>query len=159
MRRALMLAFFALACAALPAAAEAGRPHRHHHPAFSAGEPGDPKRPARVVTVTMREADGKMLFIPDRVEVRKGEQIKFVLRNNGELDHEFVLATKQENEKHAEEMKKHPDMAHDEPNGKRLKPSKEDLLVWRFTKSGRFEYGCLIPGHRETGMIGTVIVR
>ena len=57
-----------------------------------------------------------MLFIPDRVEVRKGEQIRFILRNNGQLEHEFVLATPTENIKHAEEMKKYPDMEHDDPN-------------------------------------------
>ena len=59
-----------------------------------------------------------MLFVPARLEVKKGEQIKFVLRNNGELDHEFVLASTADNLKHAEAMQKNPDMAHAEPNGK-----------------------------------------
>ena len=96
----------------------------HSHETFTAGEPGDPKKPARVVQITMKEEDGKMLFIPDRVEVRKGEQIKFVLRNNGELAHEFMLASKAENDKHAELMQKYPDMEHDDPNGKTLQTKK-----------------------------------
>jgi uncharacterized cupredoxin-like copper-binding protein len=100
-----------------------------------------------------------MLFIPNRVEVKRGEQIRFVLRNNGELEHEFVLATADENLKHAEQMKKHPDMEHDDPNAKRVKPKQRDQLVWRFTKRGTFEFGCLFPGHREAGMLGTVIVK
>jgi len=129
------------------------------HGSFSAGEPGDPKKPARVVLVTMRESDGKMMFIPDKVEVRKGEQIRFMLRNSGLLEHEFLLATTEENLKHAQLMKKFPDMEHDEPNGKRLKPNGASEIVWRFTKAGTFEYGCLIPGHREAGMTGTVIVK
>jgi uncharacterized cupredoxin-like copper-binding protein len=129
------------------------------HGSFSAGEPGDPKKPARVVLVTMRERDGKMMFIPDKVEVRKGEQIRFMLRNSGLLEHEFLLATTEENLKHAELMKKFPDMEHDEPNGKRLKPNGASEIVWRFTKAGTFEYGCLIPGHREAGMTGTIIVK
>jgi uncharacterized cupredoxin-like copper-binding protein len=131
----------------------------HAHGTFSAGEPGNPKRPARIVQVTMREGEGKMMFIPDRVEIKRGEQIKFVLRNNGELDHEFVLATTEENLKHAEEMKKNPEMEHDDPNAKRVKPKKTDEIVWKFTKAGQFEYGCLIPGHREAGMTGIIIVR
>jgi uncharacterized cupredoxin-like copper-binding protein len=131
----------------------------HGHATFSAGEPGNPKRPARVVQVTMREADGKMMFVPDRVEVKRGEQIKFVLRNNGALDHEFILATTEENIKHAEQMKKNPEMEHDDPNAKRLQPQKTNEIVWRFTKAGQFEFGCLIPGHREAGMTGTVIVK
>jgi len=133
--------------------------HSHGHATFSAGEPGDPKRPARVVQVVMREADGKMLFVPDRLELKKGEQVKFVLRNNGDIEHEFVLATAAENLKHAEAMKKNPDMEHDDPNAKRVQSKKSDELVWKFTKVGEFEYGCLIPGHREAGMVGVVIVK
>ncbi|MEH2611097.1 putative cupredoxin-like copper-binding protein [Bradyrhizobium sp. AZCC 1693] len=152
-----------LAAALLSASAWAGagpKGHSHSHDeAFSAGEPGDPKKPARVVQVTMGEADGKMLFMPAKVEVKKGEQVKFVLRNNGELDHEFILATTAENLKHGEAMKKNPDMEHDDPNGKRLAPKKADEIVWKFTKAGQFEYSCLIPGHREAGMVGTVVVK
>jgi uncharacterized cupredoxin-like copper-binding protein len=159
----------ALVCGALLTAAIVGwagpgyshgpKPGDSHHESFSAGEPGDPKKPARIVNVVMREGDGKMMFVPDRLEIKKGEQIKFVLRNNGDLDHEFLLATTAENLKHAEEMKKNPDMEHDEPNGKRLSPKKSAEMVWRFTKAGEFEYGCLIPGHREAGMTGKVIVK
>jgi uncharacterized cupredoxin-like copper-binding protein len=126
---------------------------------FSAGEPGNPKKPARVVLITMREGDGRMMFIPDKVEVRRGEQIRFILTNTGRLEHEFILATEAENLKHAEEMKKNPDMEHDDPNGKRVAPAKKSEIVWRFTKPGTFEYGCLIPGHREAGMTGIVIVK
>jgi len=129
------------------------------HGNFSAGEPGDPKKSARIVLVTMREGDGKMMFIPDKLEVRKGEQIRFMLRNSGLLEHEFLLATTEENLKHAEVMKKFPDMEHDDPNGKRLKPNGTSDIVWRFTKTGTFEFGCLIPGHREAGMLGTVVVK
>jgi uncharacterized cupredoxin-like copper-binding protein len=129
------------------------------HGNFSAGEPGDPKKPARVVLITMREEPGKMMFIPNKVEVRKGEQIRFMLRNSGALEHEFMLATAAENAKHAEQMKKFPDMEHDDPNGKRLKPNASAEIVWKFSKAGEFQFGCLIPGHPEAGMRGTVIVK
>lgn len=145
---------------AAPAYAGEGPPgHHHHDDSFSAGEPGNPKKPARIVQVTMGEADGKMTFTPTKVEVKKGEQVRFILRNNGELEHEFVLASTADNLKHAEAMKKNPDMEHDDPNGKRLAPKKSDEIVWKFTKKGEFEYSCLIPGHREAGMTGTVVVK
>jgi uncharacterized cupredoxin-like copper-binding protein len=99
------------------------------------------------------------MFIPNKVEVKKGEQIRFMLRNSGALEHEFVLATAEENAKHAEQMKKNPDMEHDDPNGKRLKPKGTAEIVWRFTKAGEFQFGCLIPGHTEAGMVGTVVVK
>jgi uncharacterized cupredoxin-like copper-binding protein len=161
MGRSLMILTFALTLT-LGSAASAGPGspgHGHSHGGFSAGAPGDPKKPARVVQVTMREGDGKMVFVPQRVEVKRGEQVRFMLRNSGELEHEFVLATTEENIKHAEDMKKNPEMEHDDPNAKRLAPKKAGEVVWRFSKAGTFEFGCLIPGHREAGMIGTVIVK
>jgi uncharacterized cupredoxin-like copper-binding protein len=131
----------------------------HDQGTFSVGEPGDPKKKSRTILVTMKEGDGRMMFIPDRVEVTRGEQIRFILTNTGLPPHEFILASTEENLKHAEEMKKNPEMEHDDPNGKRLEPNKKSEIVWRFTKAGTFEYGCLIPGHREAGMTGTVIVK
>ena len=148
-------ALFAAIAAALPVTPA----HSHEATHFSAGEPGNPKRPARTVLVTMKEADGKMLYFPDKIAVRKGEQIRFILQNTGELDHEFLLATTDENLKHGEVMKKFPDMEHDDPNGKRLKPKGKSEIVWRFTKAGEFEFACLIPGHREAGMLGKIIVK
>ncbi|MDO9059636.1 MAG: cupredoxin family protein [Bradyrhizobium sp.] len=139
-------------------AGPAGHNHSHRE-TFSAGEPGNPKKPSRTVQVTMGESDGKMLFVPARIEVRKGEQIKFVLRNNGELEHEFVLASTADNLRHAEAMKKNPNMEHEEPNGREVDPKKTSEIIWKFTKAGEFEYACLIPGHREAGMIGTILVK
>lgn len=158
MKRLVIAASFVSVLLAMPAQAAEGAAG-HSHDNFSAGEPGDPKRPARIVQVVMREMDGKMVFIPERVEVRRGEQIRFLLANNGELDHEFVLASKADNLKHAELMKKYPDMEHDDPNGKTLKPKVKAEIVWRFTRAGTFEFACLIPGHREAGMLGTVVVK
>ena len=132
----------------------------HSHGGETAyGKPGDPKKSARVVPVTMREVDGKMLFFPDKVQVKRGEQVRFKLTNKGELPHEFVIATVEENRQHAEEMKKNPDMEHDDPNAKKLEPNKSGEILWHFTKAGEFEFACLIPGHLEAGMRGTIIVK
>jgi len=62
----------------------------------------------------------EMDYTPAVIEVKRGEQIHFVLRNVGTEAHEFLLATTAENLKHGEAMKKNPDMEHDEPNGLRL---------------------------------------
>src|SRR5512133_1623033 len=129
------------------------------HGTFSAGRPGDPKKPARIGKSKMFEGSGKMGFEPARIEVRRGEQVRFVLQNDGEEDHEFVLATVAENRKHAEVMKKNPDMEHDDPNTRRLMPHGNGELVWKFTKRGEFEFACLIPGHYDKGMFGKIIVK
>jgi len=139
----------------MPFPASAHEDHGH----FSAGEPGDPKKPARVVNIKMFEGGGKMGYEPARIEVRRGEQIRFVLQNDGEEDHEFILATIVENRKHAEVMKKNPDMEHDDPNAKRLLPHGYGEIFWKFNKRGTFEFACLIPGHYEKGMFGKIIVK
>ena len=148
-----------LAGAAGIAWAGAGPPGHHHGGEAAFGQPGNPKKPARTVTLTMEEGDGKMAFSPAVVEVKLGEQIKFVISNKGELDHEMILATLAMNLAHAEEMKKNPDMEHDDPNAKRIAPKKTAEILWHFTRAGEFDFSCLIPGHRETGMHGKVIVK
>ena len=141
-----------LAAAVIPAAA-----HDEAHSA--AGMPGDPAKPARTVTVAMSEGDGTMKFTPDRVEVKKGEQVRFVIENKGALAHEFRLATVKDNDEHAAMMRQMPDMQHHEANAVSLDPGKSTKLLWRFSDAGTFEFACLIPGHREAGMHGTVVVK
>ena len=134
--------------------AEASAHGAHEH--FAAGEPGDPKKPFRVVKITMLEDGKKMLFEPAVVEVRLGEQVRFEIFNEGSWNHEFVLAS--ETAKHAM-MKKFPDMEHADPNALRLSPFASGAILWKFTKRGAFEYACLIPGHLEAGMHGQVVVK
>ena len=160
MARSITLPALALSLASLagPVSAGPGAPG-HSHSGFSAGQPGDPRKPARTVVISMHESDGKMAFSSNYVEVRRGEQIKFVLQNKGELDHEFILATTKDNDKHAALMMKYPEMEHDDPNAKRLGASKNGEMLWQFTKTGEYEFACLIPGHREAGMHGKIVVK
>ena len=155
-----LLALTVLAVSTGVASAGPGAPgHSHSHSEYSAGQPGDPKQPARVVNVVMREDGRRMLFEPNRLEIKKGEQVRFVITNSGLLNHEFVLATVRENRKHAQVMKKHPHMEHDDPNAKQVPVYLTDEIVWRFTKKGEFEFACLIPGHYERGMFGKIVVK
>jgi uncharacterized cupredoxin-like copper-binding protein len=125
---------------------------------FSAGEPGEPQKSARVVNVTIRDAGGKLAFDPALVNVRLGEQIKFFVTNAGQLDHEFFLGSPEEISEHEDMMKKMPDMEHHDANVIRLKPTETKEIVWHFSKAGDFEYACLLPGHLEAGMFGKVDV-
>src|SRR5262245_50750223 len=137
---------------------EPARAHTDGH-VFAAGEPGDPKKPFRVIEITMTDGPGTMTYSPNRIDVRKGEQIKFVLRNTGYLPHEFLIDSFENNAKHKIQMEKNPEMEHDDPNGKRVESKKSAEILWRFTKAGTFEFACLIPGHYETGMKGVVNVK
>ena len=130
-----------------------------HAELFAAGEPADPKKDFRVVELAMTEGSGTMAFAPNAVEVKVGEQIKFVIKNTGALDHEFKLDSFEQIAKHKIAMEKNPEMIHDDPNGTRLEPSKSGEVFWRFSKTGTFEFACLIPGHYEAGMHGKVVVK
>ena len=141
-----------------PASAHSGH-GQHGARSFAAGEPGDPKRPFRTVEIIMTDEGAKMAYTPNRIEVKRGEQVKFVLKNVGVVDHEFLIDTKQNNAKHKLEMEKNPDLEHEEPNGARLKPGVTREILWRFTKAGTFEFACLLPGHYESGMKGIVVIK
>lgn len=120
------------------------------------GREGDPKKVTRTITVGMSD---KMRFSPETIEVKRGDTVRFQAKNGGKIMHEMVLGTMDELKKHAEVMKKHPGMEHDEPYMAHVAAGKTQNMVWQFTKAGEFWYACLIPGHFEAGMIGKIVVR
>ncbi|MDB5796259.1 MAG: plastocyanin [Paucimonas sp.] len=73
--------------------------------------------------------------------------------------HEMVLGTMAELKEHGALMKRFPDMEHDEPSMAHVAPGKTEEIVWKFTKDGQFHFGCLIPGHFESGMVGSITVK
>jgi uncharacterized cupredoxin-like copper-binding protein len=126
---------------------------------YAAGEPGNPKKPSRTVKVTMSEANGTMSYDPAEIDVKKGEQIKFILKNVGTLKHEFFLDSFDHNASHKIEMQKNPEMEHEDSNAQSIEPGQQKEILWKFSKLGSFEFACLIPGHYEAGMHGKVIVK
>ena len=82
----------------------------------------------------------------------------FAISNKGKLLHELVIGTEEELQKHAALMRKNPTMEHDEPYMAHVKPGSTEKMTWQFTKPGTFLYGCLVAGHFEAGMKGTILV-
>ena len=119
------------------------------------GREGDPKKVTKTITIGMADT---MRFSPDKLEIKEGETVRFVIQNKGQVLHELVLGSEDELKKHAEVMKKFPSMEHEEPYMAHVKPGKQEGMVWQFNKAGTFTYGCLIPGHWEAGMKGTIVV-
>ena len=91
-------------------------------------------------------------------EFKQGETVRFVVKNLGQVKHEFSLGTKKELAEHSALMKKFPDMVHDEPNKVSLEPGQQGEVVWQFTKPGNVDFACLHPGHYDAGMKGQVKV-
>ena len=120
------------------------------------GQEGDPKKVSRTIRMGMTD---KMRFTPESVTVKRGETVKFVVRNDGQVLHEMVLGTSEALKEHAALMKKFPEMEHADANMAHVKPGKAGEIVWQFTKVGEFEFACLQPGHFEAGMVGKVVVK
>ena len=118
-------------------------------------------------------------YEPSKIEIKKGETVKFVVTNKGELVHEFNIATKEMHLKHQPEMqmmveheilladkidkkkmmemaKKNPSMAHSHSNSVLLSPGESADLIWKFTNSVKIEAACNVPGHYEAGMVAEI---
>ena len=119
------------------------------------GIAGDARAVKRTIAISMSD---NMRFTPDRIEVRQGETLKFVIRNAGKLMHEFVIGTKKELDEHAALMLKFPNMEHDEPYMAHVAPGKTGQIVWTFNRAGEFDFACLIAGHYQAGMVGKISV-
>jgi uncharacterized cupredoxin-like copper-binding protein len=145
---------------------------------YAFGRAGDPRRAARTFHIGM---DDRMHFRamatlpqdakgdartgdphqmqPGDIVVKRGETVRFVVRNDGKVMHEMVIGTMKELKEHAELMRKFPDMEHDEPYMAHVAPGKQGEIVWQFTKPGEFHYACLVPGHMEAGMVAKITVQ
>ncbi len=145
------------------AQAHGSRPHGHqghHAPLVKEQKPwgiaAEPREARRTIEILMTD---DMRFSPAHIDVREGETLRLRAVNRGQVMHEIVIGTRQELEEHAEMMKKHPNMEHDEPYMAHVEPGQRGDIVWTFNRPGDFEFACLIPGHFEAGMRGTIRVR
>ncbi|UCM18396.1 cupredoxin domain-containing protein [Ensifer adhaerens] len=153
-------AIFGILVAAFASPALASGNHAGGHgEAMAVGEPGKKANATQTIRVTMKETDdGKMIFTPSTFKVRKGQTVVFAIKNDGELDHEFVLDQEDKIIEHKAAMEKFPEMEHDDPNAIRLEPGKSGEIIWKFTNDGTFKIACLVPGHYDAGMHGDVTV-
>ncbi|HEY8877665.1 MAG TPA: cupredoxin family protein [Roseateles sp.] len=119
------------------------------------GIAGERRAARRTIEIKMSD---EMRFTPSRIEVRRGETVRLVMRNTGAVLHELVIGTLQELEEHAALMLKFPGMEHDEPYMAHVQPGQTGEIVWTFNRAGEFDFACLIAGHFQAGMRGKFIV-
>jgi len=119
------------------------------------GQTGKSEQINRTVKIEMRD---NMRFSPDKLKVKKGDTVLFVIHNAGALKHEFVLGTDKALKAHNEFMKKNPDMEHDDDSMVSVAPDETAEIIWQFSRSGAVYFACLQPGHYAAGMKGSVSV-
>ena len=124
---------------------------------YAFGEPGKSAKVDRTIAITMRD----LSFDPSSVAAKRGETIRFVVVNASPIDHDFTIGDAKTEAEHRGEMAEMiaMGMTHgDEANAIMLKPGQRKGLVWKFSKPGKLEFDCNIPGHAESGMRGTIDV-
>ena len=119
------------------------------------GIAGDTKSVKQTITLSMGD---NMRFSPDRLDVKLGDTVRFVVKNQGKQIHEMVIGTKKELDAHAALMVKFPNMEHDEPYMAHVAAGKSQDMIWTFNRAGDFEFACLIGGHYQAGMMGRINV-
>ena len=92
----------------------------------SIGEKGDPNNIDRVINIKMYDN----YYEPNLITIKKGETIKFIITNLGEMVHEYNIGTKEMHIKHQPEMQKlidHEIIIFDKIDKKKMKEmSKKD---------------------------------
>jgi uncharacterized cupredoxin-like copper-binding protein len=145
----------------LPAVAHVGgHPNSAHaagHPVHSsdAGQVGEAAQVTRSVVVGMYDS---MRFTPATITVKRGETVRFVVANRGQVLHELVLGSVSEIDKLRALVKTDPHKAHVSDNMVHVSPGEKGEFIWKFTQAGTFTIACLLPGHFESGMVGAVEV-
>ena len=121
--------------------------------------PGSEADASEADTEIVVTATDDLKFDPETIEVKAGEVVTFVVRNEGSNVHEFVLgdaAYQEMHEKEVEEMAGH-EMA-EMANAVTVEPGETKELTWKFTEPASLQFACHEPGHYEGGMVGTIDV-
>ena len=98
------------------------------------GEMGD----AQVVNVVARE----FAFEPKEIRVKPG-MVRFVVKNEGTVEHDFEIVGAAE---------------HGAEHEQELFTAGETYTMEADMKAGRYEAVCNVPGHKESGMVTTIVV-
>jgi uncharacterized cupredoxin-like copper-binding protein len=137
------------------------------------GTAGKAVSATRTVNINMLDN----LYEPEKVLVKEGETIRFIVKNLGELVHEFNIGTSAMHIVHQKEMEMmvdhgalEPDkinhakmkmdmgggktMMHNDPNSILLEPGKTGEVIWKFSNASKIEFACNVPGHYDAGMMG-----
>ena len=105
-------------------------------------------------------------FEPENLDVTAGETIRFVVVNEGAVDHEFRLSNSHRIEEHlasghGDHEEGEEEGGHHEEDGDVfivLEPGQSDEFTVTFPEDVTVytETACLLPGHYEAGMKGTI---
>lgn len=139
--------------------------HRMDHTNMPGGRPGKASEVDRKIEILAKDIE----FNLKTIRAKNGETIHFVIRNTGELVHEFTIGLPSMQKAHQAEMLKLmesgkleadrivDDSGHSHPNTVLIGPKSTKEIIWKFSTAKTLEFGCNIPGHYEAGMRGKFV--
>lgn len=144
-----------------PALASSGGGHSSHG---SHGTHGSHHAAASETIRTVEIVAKDIEFSLSKIDVKPGETVRFVVRNDGELEHDFTIGDAATQEAHRAEMQAmmsgmadnhgHDGHVHGAQNAVMIKPGATAELIWTFGNDTDILFGCNVPGHYEAGMAG-----
>jgi uncharacterized cupredoxin-like copper-binding protein len=116
--------------------------------------------PPPPLEVTLHAAEFR--YEPGTIQAQVGQDVTVALANIGTLEHDFVILEipMAQSAEQATEMAEH-DMGSigvDPDIHLAAMPGLNADVTFTPTESGTYEFYCAVPGHREAGMVGTLIV-
>jgi uncharacterized cupredoxin-like copper-binding protein len=137
----------------------------HSHAEDAHDEHASPQGPAAMVVTRSVDIkmDDQMRFTPSKVDVLEDETIRFVVRNAGQTAHEMVLGSDADIRAHAQAMQQGTGHGEGHSHGTgaaiTVAAGKTGEMVVKFDQASTLQMACLVPGHYEAGMRGTVNVQ
>jgi uncharacterized cupredoxin-like copper-binding protein len=116
--------------------------------AAAAGGCRTPDEGIRTIEIGVRYST----FTPSEITVDPGETVRFVLRNDDPIHHEFILGDAEVQRIHEAGEQPH----HARPGEISVPAGETAVTTYRFGKPEELLFGCHLPGHWSYGMRGTV---
>jgi uncharacterized cupredoxin-like copper-binding protein len=93
-------------------------------------------------------------FTPARISVEPGTLVRFVIRNEDPIPHEFIIGPQEVHDRH----EKGTEMKHGAiPGEVSVDANTVAETTYLFGEPGSVQYGCHLPGHWNYGMHGVAI--
>ena len=106
-----------------------------------------------LVTVTVRVHYSK--FSIETLHVYAGATVRFLVRNDDPIHHEFIVGDAQVHARHQRGSEAvHPPV----PGEVSVGPGELGETFYRFAQPGPYQFACHLPGHYAFGMHGWVVV-
>jgi uncharacterized cupredoxin-like copper-binding protein len=94
-------------------------------------------------------------FVPETVEAGAGVPITFTLRNDDPIEHEWIIGSKDVQDRHRTGAEPYHDQI---PSEVTIPAFSTRVTTLTFDKPGEYLYICHLPGHEAYGMVGRLSV-